>query len=61
MANTVGGVFGVEVVDAVWFFGIDPGGRRFWLCFHAADAWGNEYIPPCNPPEIRLDSVAFGD
>jgi hypothetical protein len=18
--------------------------------FHAADAWGNEYVPPCNPP-----------
>jgi hypothetical protein len=20
---------------------------------NAADAWGAEYVPPCNPPEIR--------
>ena len=46
--------------------------KRFWLAvtvwagmrfyfFNAADAWGAEYVPPCNPPEIRLSSVTFGD
>ena len=46
-----GGGFGLEVVEArsglVEFLGAWGG---FGFVFHAADAGGNEYIPPCDPP-----------
>src|SRR2546423_13845990 len=48
--------FGLEVVEdslfcCRWI------GSHFWLglVFNAADAGGDEYIPPCNPPEMRRD------
>jgi len=49
------GSFGVVAVDAdlVWLELILVGGV-FGFLFHAADAWGNEYIP-CNPPKIRFN------
>ena len=46
------GVFGVEAGEAglVWS-GLILVGGVFGFVFHAADAWGNDYIPPCNPPK----------
>ena len=50
--DSLWGVFGLEVVeDSLFCCGCI--GSHFWLgvLFDAADAGGNAYIPPCNPPE----------